>query len=199
MLLAYTLTLWLAPLLLHFHLSSVSCVSVSVSVFDVPDQLLGCQQVQVLGLLSPVRAMAHALWPVRTPEIAGGRGRRGGGGGRVAGAVFFVEGVTALASRGHNIKTWWNFTKIKVLTPSTLPQSHPMPGQARPCHPHPVASDNDNSYDDEDDDGRHLVSMSGSMSMWMSNCGRGGVGEGVRFYDHGPGRLLDMAKCALAA
>lgn len=33
-------------------------VSVCVSVFDVPDQLLGCQQVQVLGLLSPVRAMA---------------------------------------------------------------------------------------------------------------------------------------------
>lgn len=177
MLLAYTLTLWLAPP--PANICSISPSSpawtlipglgpVSVSVFDVPDQLLGCQQVQVLGLLSPAFVPWRSLASAGVERV------------EIGWALFLLlmEGVTALASRGHNIKTWWNFTKIKVLSPSP---NH-MPGRARPS----VASDNDN-------DGRHLVSMSGSMSMWISNwCGRRrGMGcGGVLFYDHGQGDCL---------
>lgn len=83
--------------LLHIRVSSLfpGLGPVSVSVFDVPDRLLGCQQVQVLGLLSP------AFVPWRSLASAGEESVE------IGWALFLllVEGVTALASRGHNIKT----------------------------------------------------------------------------------------------
>lgn len=204
MLLAYTLTLWLAPLLLNICSISISpeqagCVSVSVSVlvsvFDVPDQLLGCQQVQVLGLLSPVRALAPGQFELLRLSV----GRGSGEGGRSGCCVF--------RGRSHGTGVTWSQHKNVMKfhkNKSTHPQSPPnhIPCRGRPGHAMPSASRS--QWQRQQRRRRRRRSAFGlhvgvDVDVNVECCGWVAEGEWRRFYDHGPGRLLDMAKCALAA